>query len=120
LVECFIGKIKHFRRRWWLSLAVATLVALWAVSAVRTYNVHYGVPVNVWDAVRGVKIVELQFNQYYPANITWAADNAKLALAARNRVYIWEGGHNWSSTLLEIDHSHRFEQVVWSANGREK
>ena len=71
----------------------------------------------VWDAVRGVKIVELQFNQYYPANITWAADNAKLALAARNRVYIWEGGHNWSSTLLEIDHSHRFEQVVWSADG---
>ena len=40
-----------FRRRWWLSLAVATLVALWAVSAVRTYNVHYGVPVNVWDAL---------------------------------------------------------------------
>ena len=40
-----------FRRRWWLSFVVATLVALWAVSAVRTYSVHYGVPVNVWDAL---------------------------------------------------------------------
>jgi len=40
-----------FRRRWWLSIAVAILIALWAVNAVRTYSVNYGVQTNLWDAL---------------------------------------------------------------------